>query len=342
MPDVSTEYLGLRLKNPLVPSASPLSRNLDDARRLEDAGAAALVMHSLFEEELATEATQLERLLVDRALSRVGQVGLEPGQTRYRSGLDLYLEHLARLKSALGIPLIASLNGVSAGGWVEQGRLLEQAGADALELNVYYIAADPHQTGPVVEQRYLALLRGLRAAVSLPIAMKLSPCFSSLPSFVGELEAAGADGVVLFNRFLQPDVDLETLTLIDQHVTAGPAERLLAMRWIALLHGRVGLDLAGSGGVFTWEDAAKMLLSGANVVHLAGALLRHGPGRLGEVLQGLSDWMERGGHACLADIRGRLSAAHGAGLAAGLSTDPSVLARESYMMMLDGYSAPGM
>jgi dihydroorotate dehydrogenase (fumarate) len=213
--------------------------------------------------------------------------------------------------------------------WVEVGRELESAGADALELNVYYIAADVEQSPETIEGRFLYLLKSLREAVSLPIAMKISPYFCALPAFVQKLEAMGANGVVLFNRFFQPDIDLDTLAPSDQHLLSGPTERLLAMRWMSLLHGRVGLALAASGGVYTWDDAMKMLLAGADVVNLASALLQHGPERLAEILEGMRAWMEARGHRSLDRLRGTLSQQS--------RPDPSALTREGYIMTLDNY-----
>ena len=331
MIDLSTEYLGLKLKNPLVPSASPLSRSVDKARALEDGGAAALVMYSLFEEEMRAEAVDMERRLIDQAIARAAAAGMNMDHFRYRSGLDLYLEQLTALKAALDIPVIASLNGIAMSSWVEVGRELEAAGADALELNVYYIAADASQSPESIEGRFLYLLKSLREAVDLPIAMKISPYFCALPAFVQKLEAAGAGAVVLFNRFFQPDIDLATLAPSDQHMLSGPSERLLAMRWISLLHGRGGLDLAGSGGVYDWQDALKMVLAGADVVNMTSALLRHGPERIGEILAGMSGWMEAKGYPRLDDFRGLL--------AQRTPGDVSDLTREGYVMMLDNFTA---
>jgi dihydroorotate dehydrogenase (fumarate) len=332
MVDLSTEYLGLKLKNPLVPSASPLSRSLEDARRLEDAGAAAIVMYSLFEEEVRAEEAMLDRFVVDQTIGTAEAMGFMPVHPVYRSGLDNYLEQIAALRSGLDIPVIASLNGVSMNGWVELGRELQQAGADALELNVYYIAGSPEQSAPVVQGRYLALLNGLRVAIKLPIVMKLSPFFSSLPHFVEQLEAAGASGVALFNRFYQPDIDLDRLAVVDRLRPSTSADSLLAMRWIAILHGRTHLSLAATGGVHTWEDALKMLLVGADVVHMASALLLHGPGRLQEVLDGMQQWMTEREYESVAQIKGSMSQQH--------QSDPSVFARESYIRVLDSFTPP--
>ena len=330
MLDLSTEYLGLKLKNPLVPSASPMTRSVDQSRALEDAGAAALVMYSLFEEEMRTESVDMERRMIDQAIAHAAAAGLKADNFRYRSGLDLYLEQVMALKSALEIPVIASLNGVGMTDWVAVGRELEKAGADALELNVYYIAADAAQSPETIEGRFLYLLKSLREAVSLPIAMKISPYFCALPAFVQKLEATGAGAVVLFNRFFQPDIDLETLAPSDQHLLSGPSERLLAMRWISLLYGRSGLSLAGSGGVYASDDALKMILSGADVVNLTSALLQHGPSRLSEILAGMEAWMAAKGYGSLSQFKGLLSLQPW--------IDTSALTREGYLMLLDNYT----
>jgi dihydroorotate dehydrogenase (fumarate) len=332
MIELSTEYVGLKLKNPLVPSASPLSRTLEDAKRLEDAGAAAIVMYSLFEEEVRADEAMLDRFVVNQTIGNAEAMGFMPVHPVYRSGLDHYLEQIAVLKSALDIPVIASLNGVSLSGWVDLGKELQQAGADALELNVYYIAADIDQSGPVVQARYLTLLNALREAVSLPIIMKLSPYFSSLPHFVQQIEYAGANGVALFNRFFQPDIDLDNLAVVDRLKLSTSDDSLLAMRWIAVLYGQIDMSLAATGGVHTWQDAMKMLLVGADVVHMASALLLHGPSRLAEVLQGIHRWMEMHEYSSVAQLKGSMSQTHQA--------DPSVFARESYIRVLDSFTPP--
>ena len=333
MIDLSTHYLGLHLKNPLVPSASPLSRTLDQARRLEDAGAAALVMYSLFEEELHAEEAMTERFLVNPHLGHGEADGFLPQPVAFMSGLDRYLEQIQRLKEHLDIPVIASLNGVSLSGWVDLGRELQAAGADALELNVYHVAADAEQGGAEVEERYLALLRELRAVVSVPIAMKLSPFFSSLPNFVQRLEEAGADGVALFNRFYQPDIDLNTLAVADALHLSTPDDLLLRLRWVALLHGRTRLTLAATGGVHSHVEAMKLLLAGADVVHLASCLLQHGPGFLAGVLQGMADWMTEHEYQSVSQLKGSLSQRN--------HPDPTAYARASYIRVLDSFTPYG-
>lgn len=330
MPDLSTSYLGLQLKNPLVPSSSPLSKHLDTALQLEDAGAAALVMHSLFEEELHAEARMADRFLLHGDLGHGEADSFLPDHGGYQSHLDHYLEHLARLKARLSIPVIASLNGVSLSGWVELGREIEQAGADALELNVYHVAADAACSCEAVEARYASLLSGLRGAVNLPITMKLSPFFSSLPHFVGRLEQAGARGVSLFNRFYQPDIDLENLKMVDSLHLSTPDEALLRIRWIAILHGRSGLDLAASGGVHGFAEAMKLLLAGADVVHLASCLLRHGPERLTQILADMADWMSEREYSSVAQLKGSMSQKN--------LPDPSAIERAGYLRVLDSYT----
>jgi len=330
MPDLSTSYLGLPLKNPLVPSSSPLSKHLDTALKLEDAGAAALVMHSLFEEELHAEARMADRFLLHAGLGHGEADGFLPDHGGYQSHLDHYLEHLARLKARLSIPVIASLNGVSLSGWVELGREIEQAGADALELNVYHVAADAGYSGEAVEARYVSLLSGLRGVVNLPITMKLSPFFSSLPHFIRQLEQAGARGVSLFNRFYQPDIDLEKLKMVDSLHLSTPDEALLRIRWIAILHGRSSLDLAASGGVHGFAEAMKLLLAGADVVHLASCLLQHGPERLTQILADMEGWMSEREYASVAQLKGSMSQKN--------LPDPSAIERASYIRVLDSYT----
>jgi dihydroorotate dehydrogenase (fumarate) len=332
MIDLTTTYLGLQLKNPLVPSASPLSKNLDTAKRLEDAGAAALVMYSLFEEELLAEEAMMDRFLVHGELGHSEADSYLPDHGTFRNGLDAYLEQLQGLKTHLGIPVVASLNGVSHSGWVDLGRELQQAGADALELNVYHIVADPRQTGESVEARYVDLLRKLRRVVNIPIVMKLSPFFSALPHFVKRLEGAGASGVALFNRFYQPDIDLDHLCVEDNLHLSTPDEVLLRLRWLAILRGQTAMTLAATGGVYSADDALKMLLTGADVVHLASSLLKHGPQRLTEILAGMQVWLEENEYESLQQMKGSMSL--------GKLRDPSAVVRESYVRVLNHFVPP--
>ena len=330
-PDLRTTYLGLALKNPIVPSSTPLSRRLDPVLHLEDAGAAAIVMHSLFEEDVANDERMMDRFLIHP--HTFGEAaGHLPADAGYQSKLDTYLEQIERLKARLSIPVIASLNGSSLSGWVELGREMEAAGADALELNAWYMAGDPTFCGDELEERYLALLRELKTVVNIPVAMKLSPFFSALPNFVSRIEAAGGAGVSLFNRFFQPDIDLETLKVVDRVQLSSSADCLLTMRWIALLHGHTKLSLAATGGVHNADDALKMLLAGADVVHMASALLEHGPQRIATVLEDMTRWMAEREYASVEQLKGSMSQRKLA--------DPSAFARAAYLNAIDSFSPP--
>ena len=330
--DLSTDYLGLKLVNPLVPSASPLSRSLETARQLEDAGAAAIVMYSLFEEELRHEEERTNRFLIHQEIGHAEASSFLPFHDQYRHGLDQYQEHLAALKRSLDIPVIASLNGVSLDGWVKHGRELQQAGADALELNVYYVAADIEQSSAELEARYLELVSELCSQVTIPVTVKLSPQFTTMLHFAKQLEEAGADGVALFNRFYQPDIDLETLQVTPQLQLSSSADALLAMRWIAILYGRVGLSLSATGGIHSARDALKMLLAGADVTHLCSTLISHGPQRLAQIKSGMEAWMGEQGFDSISELKGRVSQQHAA--------DPAAFERANYLWVLDNYS-PG-
>jgi len=332
MVDLTTNYLGLTLKNPLVPSASPLTRTLDDAKRLEDAGAAAVVMYSLFEEKIESESQQLERFFYQQSLGHGEADSFHPVPDTVKTYQDQYLEHLRKLKSALGIPVIASLNGTSLTGWVDHGRSLQDAGADALELNVYHIAADRLASSEAVESRYLEILHELKQHVSLPVTMKLSSQFSSPIHFAQQLETAGADGLALFNRFYQPDIDLETLEVIPTLKLSSPEEALLRIRWIALMYGRVNLSLAVTGGFHHMPEVLKALLAGADVVHLCSTLLEHGPERLGEILYELENWLETHEYQSVKQLKGSVSQKH--------AIDPSAYERANYVQVLDNYSSP--
>ncbi len=329
MSDLRTRYLGLNLSSPLVPSASPLSRDLDSARRLEDAGAAALVMYSLFEEELRQEEEQMLRFLDNQAIGNAEAQSFLPQPDIYSSGLEQYLEQLTRLKASLSIPVIASLNGISLNGWVAHGRELEAAGADALELNVYYIAANIDETSESVENRYVELVHELCTQVKIPITVKLSAQFSAIAHMVQRIEQAGAAGVTLFNRFYQPDIDLEKLKIIPCLQLSTSAEARLAMRWIAILYGRVQLSLAATGGIHSGTDALKMLLAGADVTHLCSALLKHGPAYLSVINRELNDWLDAHEYESVAQLKGSMSYQHAA--------NPAAFERANYLHVLDSY-----
>ncbi len=333
--DLTTRYLGMQLKNPLVPSASPLSRSIDDAKRMEDAGASAIIMYSLFEEAVTAEEESMVRFLHHQDTGFGEADSFLPDHYDFSNGQDRYLENLRGLKEALEIPVIASLNGVTPGGWIEHAREMQQAGADALELNVYHVAADIEVNGGQIEQRYLDLLTQLRQHISIPINMKLSPAFSSVANMVKRLESAGAKGVSLFNRFYQPDINIDNLRLVSSLHTSTSAEALLAMRWIAILYGRTSLSLGATGGVHTTEDAVKLLLAGADVVHLCSLLLEQGPRAIGPILQGIEEWMEEKGFESLDDIRGRVSQIS--------VSDPAEFERSNYVHILDSFHmSPGV
>ncbi|MFA5685493.1 MAG: dihydroorotate dehydrogenase-like protein [Lysobacteraceae bacterium] len=334
MIDLSTDYLGLRLANPLVPSASPLSRDLDTARRLEDAGAAALVMYSLFEETIAASEEAAARFFHEQAIGfgEADSFRPVPVADEYLSELDDYLEQVATLKRSLSIPVIASLNGISADGWVHYGRQLQEAGADALELNVYYVAADPFESGAEVESRYVELLYQLKAAVAIPITMKLSSQFSSVGHFVRSLEAAGAQGVSLFNRFYQPDIDLETREVTPTLTLSSPYEALLRVHWVAALYGKVDLSLAVTGGIHTAEDALKALMAGADVTHLCSVLLKEGPETLGRIRTDMLRWLEEHEYASVQQLKGCVSRQH--------AIDPTAYDRANYVKVMDRHRSP--
>lgn len=332
MVDLSTQYLGLKLKNPLVPSSSPLSKHLDSARSLEDAGAAALVMHSLFEEKIEEEDGNMARFLHQQSLGHGEADSFHPLPGNYQSYEEKYLEHLEALKSSLEIPVIASLNGTTPGGWVDYATSLEQAGADALELNVYYIPASSKESGTEVEQRYLEILRSLRQAINIPIAMKLSPQFSSVAHMAAQLEEAGADGLVLFNRFYQPDIDLDTLEVVPELELSSSEESLMRIRWIAILYGRTRCSLAITGGVHNARDVLKSLLAGADVAHMCSALLRRGPGHLAVVLRALSEWLEEREYESVEQLKGSISHLN--------ATDSAAFLRSNYMRVLESYQPP--
>ena len=330
MIDLSTEYLGLKLANPLVPSSSPLTGELDSAKKLEDAGASALVLPSLFEEAIEQEQKQLERFINSQSLGHYEAQSYQPMPEDYSSELDNYLESIQRFKSALDIPVIASLNGISTNGWIDSGKELQQAGADALELNVYYIAGDPGTSSEEVEQRYLQLLTDLRQHISIPVTMKLSSQFSSIANMVLKLQQAGAQGVSLFNRFYQPDIDLETLQIKPHLDLSSSMESLLRIRWIALIRGRVDLSIAATGGFHRAEDIIKALLVGADITHLCSVLLQNGPEHIAVLKQGLQYWLEEHEYDSVTQMKGSVSKS--------CAINPAALEHCNYMHVIKSYS----
>jgi len=329
MIDLKTRYLGLELDNPLVPSASPLSRSVETAKRLEDAGAAALVMESLFEEQILHEQHELHWHTTHGTESFAESLTYFPEASSYLQSGEEYLEQIYRLKEALGIPVIASLNGASLGGWTRYANLLEQAGADAIELNVYFMATDAGETAAGVETRYLDILKAVRKSVSIPLAMKLGPFFSAFGHMARELDAAGADGLVLFNRFLQPDIDLESMEVEPNVLLSTPEAMRLPLRWVAILHGRVQASLAASGGIHTGRDVVKMLLAGADVTQMASALLERGPNHLRHVLHDLRAWMQERGIESVHQMKGSMSYRN--------VENPLAFERANYMKALKSY-----
>ena len=326
--DLTTNYMGLRLKNPLVASASPLTGDLDGIRRIEDAGAAALVLPSLFQEEIEVEVARHEKLIS-------ATENIWPESSSHFPDLDAqfgphkYLELVRRASEASEIPIIASLNGITNEGWIENARLIEQAGAKGLELNIYFIAADTSVSGADVERRYLDILRAVRAAVTIPLAVKLSPYFSSVGYMALAMQEAGADALVLFNRFYQPDIDLAALQVLTDLRLSDPHEIRLPLLWLAALHGRTKASLAASTGVESADQVIKYLLVGADVVMTTSSLLRHGPSHMAVLLAELRKWLEARDFASLAPVRGAMSQRK--------LRDPQAFERANYIKILQGY-----
>jgi dihydroorotate dehydrogenase (fumarate) len=308
--DLSTTYLGMKLRTPLVPSASPLSEEIENIKRMEDAGASAVVLSSLFEEQILLDRYELHHHLTHGTESFAEALTYIPEPDDIRLGAEDYLERIRKAKEAVAIPVIASLNGVSIGGWTDYASLMQEAGADALELNIYYIPTDPTLSGAEVEQTYLDILTMVKSLVTIPVAVKLSPFFSNLANMARRLDEAGADGLVLFNRFYQPDIDLDSLTVRPNVILSTPHALRLPLRWIAILYGRVRADLAATSGVHTAQDVVKMLMAGADVTMLCSVLLRHGVGHIRLIEQGLRQWMEEREYESVRQMRGSMSQIH--------------------------------
>jgi dihydroorotate dehydrogenase (fumarate) len=329
MVDLTTNYLGLALKNPIVASASPLSQKLGTAQELEKAGVSALVMYSLFEEQIISEGLKVHEDLLRgteeyaEALSYIPEVGA------YSIGPESYLKQVEKLKSAVKIPVIGSLNGVTTGGWVEYAQKIQDAGADALELNVYDIPTDPDIESPELEKRYLALVKDIRKSVKIPLAVKLSPFFTALPNFAKRLAESGANGLVLFNRFYQPDFDLEALEVVPNLVLSNSHELRLPLRWIAILYKRVKLDFALTSGVHTPEDVLKAMMAGANVTMIASEFLMNGISRATQILEGLTSWMVEHEYSSIKQMQGSMSQQS--------VVQPAAFERGNYMKVLSSY-----
>ncbi|HUB34324.1 MAG TPA: dihydroorotate dehydrogenase-like protein, partial [Bryobacteraceae bacterium] len=305
--DLSTTYLGLKLKNPLVASSSPMCENVDNVRRLEDAGAAAVVLPSLFEEQIELESDELDRFLMQGAELSPEAVSHFPELTRRVMGPEGYLQHLAKCKAAVKIPVIASLNGTSQGGWVGYAKQMQQAGADALELNIYYLPADPDRTGEQVEAQYIDLVKAVKSEVRIPVAVKLGPFFSSMANMAKKLDAAGADALVLFNRFYQPDYDLEALEVVPNLILSNSHELFLRLHWIAVIYGTIQADLALTGGVHTATDVIKSMMAGAKVAMMTSALLKRGISYLDTLATELLVWMGEHEYDSIKQMQGSMS-----------------------------------
>ena len=331
MTDLSTRYLGLELRTPLVASSSPLTGDLASLRELEDQGASAVVLPSLFEEEITFESLEVDRMLASGSESFAEAATYFPELEDYATGPDRYLELVSRAKEVLDVPVIASLNGTSPGGWIEHARMLEEAGADALELNLYGLVADPEETAWSVETRYRELLVALRSEVAIPLAVKLSPFYTALAHVAREFAAAGADGLVLFNRFYQPDLDLEHLEVRPQLELSTSVELRLPLRWIAILYGRVQASLAATSGIHEPEDVLKALLAGADATMLASALLRRGAAHLRVLEQGVARWMEEREYDSVEQLKGSVSQC--------AVKDPTAFERANYMRTLRSFSS---
>jgi dihydroorotate dehydrogenase (fumarate) len=327
--NLSTTYLGMKLRTPLVPSASPLSDSIDNIRKMEDAGAAAVVLSSLFEEQIRHERQELHHYLTEGTESFAEALSYFPEPAEFRLGPEEYLQHIAKAKDSVRIPIIASVNGSTIGGWTDYAKQIEQAGADALELNIYYIPTDLHISSTQVENTYLDILTAVRSSVQIPIAVKLSPYFSSLGNMARRLVEAGANALVLFNRFYQPDIDLETLEVSPNVLLSTPMAMRLPLRWIAILHGRIQADLAATSGIHRATDALKMLMAGADVTMLCSVLLRSGIEHLRAVENEMREWMEEHEYESVEQLKGSMSQKN--------SPDPSAFERAQYMRALSTY-----
>ena len=323
MPDLTTNYLGLTLRSPLVPSASPLSQEISSIRRLEDAGAAAIVLYSLFEEQLRLESLELDHHLSAGTESFAESLTFFPQPSEFRLGPEGYLEHIRKAKETVDIPIIASLNGATVGGWTKFAREIEEAGADALECNIYYIPTDPELKAAEIEQTYVDIVWAVKSAISIPVTVKLSPFFTNFANVARRLDDAGADGLVLFNRFYQPDIDLDELEIRPNVLLSAPQALRLPLTWIGILYGRLHASLAATSGVHSAEDAIKLLMAGASVTMMCSALLRNGINHLRHTERGISDWMEQHEYESVRQMQGSMSQQR--------CSDPSAIERAQYM-----------
>jgi dihydroorotate dehydrogenase (fumarate) len=329
--DLSTNYLGLQLPHPVMPGASPLADTIDGVKRLEDAGASAIVLRSLFEEQIARDAAGLMHHIETTEHGSAEAASYFPKPDEFVFGSEEYLQHIAKVKGAVKLPVIASLNGFTNEGWTSYASKIQQAGADALELNVYFVATNPAETGEAIEKRVVDILASVKKAVTIPVAVKLSPFFSSVAHLAHQLDAAGANGLVLFNRFYQPDIDVEALEAVPALHLSDSSELLLRLRWLAILHGQVKATLAVSGGVHTGLDAVKAVMTGASAVQVVSRLLHDGPQQLRTILDGMTRWMVEHEYESLNQMRGSMSLQK--------SPDPAAFERGNYMRVLRSWKA---
>lgn len=327
--DLTTTYLGMKLKNPIVPSASPLSQTVDSIRQLEDAGASAVVMYSLFEEQIVQETDTLDHYLSYNKYIYAESTDFYPDIYEFNTGPEEYLDLIGAAKHAVDIPIIGSLNGVSTGGWTEYAQRIQEAGADALELNVYYIPTDITMSGADVEKMYLDVLKAVKGAVTIPVAVKLSPYFSATANMAYQLAEAGADGLVMFNRFYQPDFDLDELSVVPSLVLSTDYEMRLPLRWVAILYGRVKADMAITSGVHTYEDVLKAMMAGANIAMMASELLMGGVERISAILEEIAIWMDENEYESIAQMRGSMSQQN--------VEFPAAFERANYMKVLQSW-----
>lgn len=327
--DLSTTYMGLKLKNPIVPSASPLSETVDSVKALEDAGASAVVLYSLFEEQIVHEENALDYFLTQKSESFAEALSYFPAKNDFKSGPVEYLELIRKIKESVNIPIIGSLNGVSVGGWMKYAKNIQEAGANALELNVYYIPTDANLPGSQVEQMYINNLQAVKENIKIPVAVKLSPYFSSMSNIAKRLDNAGADALVMFNRFYQPDFDLDNLEVIPNLTLSNKWELRLPLRWIAILYGQIKANMAATSGVHDYEDIIKVVMAGGDVAMVCSELLRHGVGRISQMLQNLSRWMEEKEYESIEQMKGSMSQKKVA--------EPAAFERANYMKMLQSY-----
>jgi dihydroorotate dehydrogenase (fumarate) len=328
--DLSTNYLGLQLKNPIVPSAGPLSEEISNIKLMEDSGAAAVVLYSLFEEQIENESLELNYYTSVHNESYAEATSYFPEPFEFKTGPDEYLEHIRKAKEEVGIPVIASLNGKSLGGWVDYAKKIEEAGADALELNIYLLATDPGKNSSTVEKEYVDIVKTVSSSINIPVAVKMHPFFSSVANMAVKLDKAGAKGLSLFNRFYQPDIDLETLEVTPNVLLSTPMAMRLPLRWIAILYKKINADLAATSGIYSEADVIKMVMVGAKVTHMMSSLLKFGIGHISDVLTKLKFWMEVNEYESIELMRGSMSFMNVA--------DPAVFERANYMKLLHSYN----